>query len=161
MSLSISQTSRLQHQYETLSELVRGIPEEQLKLRVIPEKWSAFEQIAHLTAYQPVFLQRMVAIGLEQGLSFERYVADNDPVFHDCCKKALKELSDDLATQRFLIIRHLTDLPEQSLRRNARHPKFGLLSIPGWTEFFLLHEAHHLFSIFMLTQELKQKLLQS
>jgi hypothetical protein len=95
-------------------------------------------------------------MGQEQGLSFERYVADNDPFFQECCKKTLKELLDDIDTQRFLIVNHLTALSEQTLRSSARHLKFGWLTITEWTEFFLLHEAHHLFSIFMLTAELRQ-----
>jgi len=149
-------SGRLQHQHETIRELFRGLSEEQLKQRVLPDKWSAFEQLSHLVAYQPVFLGRMRHIEQEQGLTFERYVADNDPAFLDCCKKTLKELLDDLETQRFLIVNHLTALPEQTLRLSAQHKKYGLLTITDWTEFFLLHEAHHLFSIFMLTRELRQ-----
>jgi len=156
MPLSTSINSRLHHQHETIRELIKGFSEEQLKQKVIPDKWSIYEQIAHLSAYQPVFLQRVRKMGQEQGLSFERYVADNDPAFHESYKKTLKELLDDIDTQRFLIINHLTALPEQTLRCTGRHLKFGLLTIVEWAEFFLLHEAHHLFSIFMLTAELKE-----
>jgi hypothetical protein len=153
MPLSISAISRLQHQHKTIHDLVKGLSEEQLNKRVNPEKWSAFEQIAHLAAYQPTFFGRLHKMQQEVSPSFERYVADNDPLFHECCKNSLKELLEDLDTQRFIIINHLTTLPEQALRRTGHHPKFGLLTIVEWTEFFLLHEAHHLFSIFMLTRE--------
>ena len=156
MSLSTSINTRLHHQHETIRELIKGLSEEQLIQKVIPGKWSVLEQIAHLAAYQPVFLERIRKMEKEQGLSFERYVADNDPAFHESCKKTLKELLDDINTQRFLVINHLTSLSEQSLRCTGRHLKFGWLTITEWTEFFLLHEAHHLFSIFMLTSEWRQ-----
>jgi len=158
MPLSTSITSRLQDQHETIHELIKGFSEEQLTRKIIPGKWSTLEQIAHLTTYQPVFLQRIQRMEHEQGLSFERYVADNDPNFVECCKKPVKDTLNDLTTQRFVINNHLTGLSEPALRCSGRHLKYGLLTIPEWTEFFLLHEAHHLFSIFMLTCELRNSL---
>lgn len=155
MPLSISALGRLQNQHKTIHDLVKGFSEEKLTKRASasPGKWSGFEQIAHLTAYQPTFFQRLQKMQHEESPSFERYVADNDPLFHECCKNSLKELLNDLETQRFIINNHLTTLSEQALRRTGRHPKYGLMTIVDWTEFFLLHEAHHLFSIFMLTRE--------
>ena len=34
--------------------------------------------------------------------------------------------------------------PEQ-LRRTGVHAKFGPMDVPRWLEFFLVHEAHHLY----------------
>ena len=150
MPLSISITTRLQYQHETIEELIGGLTEQELKQRVQPDKWSAFEQIAHLTAYQPTFLVRLHKIEAEEAPDFERYVADNDPAFHHCLQRPLPSLLEDLAIQRFIIANHVLGLPEETLNRTGRHPKYGLLTIPKWTEFFLLHEAHHLFSLFML-----------
>jgi hypothetical protein len=153
MPLSASSLGRLQNQHKTVHDLIKGLSEEKLNSRVNPDKWSAFEQIAHLAAYQPTFFHRLQKMQHEESPSFERYIADNDPLFHECCKNSLKELLNDLETQRFIINNHLSSLPEQALRRTGRHPKYGLMTIVDWTEFFLLHEAHHLFSIFMLTRE--------
>jgi hypothetical protein len=46
-------------------------------------------------------------------------------------------------------------LSPDKLDRTGIHPKYGKLNIIDWTEFFLLHEAHHLFAIFQLTHTLK------
>jgi hypothetical protein len=46
----------------------------------------------------------------------------------------------------------ITNLNDGELLLTGTHPKFGVLTIPGWTEFFLLHEAHHLFTIFRLAK---------
>lgn len=153
MPLSASILSRLQHQHETLLELIDDATEEELKQPVIPGKWSAFEQIVHLVTYQPVLLQRLQKIESEDSPVFGRYVADTDPAFREGCKKSLKELLTQLKEQRSQINNHLSTLSEQVLQRSARHPKFGTMTIIGWTEFFLLHEAHHLFSIFKLVRE--------
>lgn len=142
--------ARLQHQHETISELVDGFTEQQLKERVNPEKWSSFENITHLVAYQPAFIQR---IGLMlQGTQpvFKRYVADNDPLFHEYLKKSLPELLSITAKDRSEIISLLTSLKEDQLKLIALHPKFGTVTVIQWTEMFLLHEAHHLWVVLQL-----------
>ena len=155
MPLSASIITRLHHQHETLFELIEGSTEEELKQHIIPGKWSAFEQIVHLVTYQPVLLERLQKIQQEDSPVFGRYVADTDPVFLEGCKKSLKDLLEQLKEQRNEINVHLTTLSDIILVRSARHPKFGVLTIAGWAEFFLLHEAHHLFSIFKLVREAK------
>jgi hypothetical protein len=57
--LSASQQTRLQHQHETIIELIKGFTEEQLRIRPDTGKWSPFENIAHLSAYQPGFMDRL------------------------------------------------------------------------------------------------------
>ncbi|WP_205513470.1 DinB family protein [Longitalea arenae] len=152
MSLSASVCSRLQHQHEAIPELLNGISEEKLKQRIHKDKWSAFEQLAHLVSYQPVFLQRLQKIQAMNEPVFDRYVADDDPAFIACCSRSIHELLSDLAGQRTDIINHLMTLTGAAVSKAGRHPKYGLLTVAEWTEFFLLHEAHHVFSIFMLTR---------
>jgi hypothetical protein len=158
MPLSLSVQARLKHQHETLHELIKGLTEAQLKERINPDKWSAFEQIVHLAAYQPTFLQRLHLIEQKDNPLFERYVADNDPLFQQYMTHSLKELLEDVSTQRFLINNHITNLNETILRRQGIHPLYGNFNIGQWADFFLLHEAHHLFAIFMLTASLRKGL---
>jgi len=158
MPLSPSVQARLKYQHETLHELIKGLTEEQLKERVNPDKWSAFENIVHLAAYQPTFLNRLQQIAHKDNPLFERYVADNDPLFGQYMTYSLKELTDDLATQRFLINNHMMNLNEATLRREGIHPLYGRFNISQWADFFLLHEAHHLFTIFMLNASLRKGL---
>ena len=156
MPLSLSIQSRLKHQQDTLTDLIKGLTEEQLKQRVNPEKWSVFENIVHLVSYQPVFFKRLQLIEQQDCPAFERYVADNDPVFRQYLERSLKELLEDFSTQRFLINNHVFHLSETVLRREGTHPLYGRFSISQWCDFFLLHEAHHLFTIFMLTAALRK-----
>jgi|SRR5688500_9161128 hypothetical protein len=152
MPLSASVTSRLQHQHESIRDLLKGFSEPQLKQRIQKDKWNVHEQVAHLVTYQPLFLQRLKRITAENNPLFDRYVADNDPAFLQSCQKPLSDLLNDLHRDRTMIIDYLQSVPGETTGKTGRHPKYGLLTMQEWTEFFLLHEAHHLFSIFMLTR---------
>jgi len=150
MPLSISVVGRLEHQHETISELIGDITEAQLKERVNPDKWSAFEQIVHLAAYQPTFIYRLELMLEGKKPGFERYVAENDPRFYEYLKKSLPELLKDISANRLIITGRLINLNEDELKLVGHHPKFGYVAIGKWAEFFLLHEAHHLFVMMQL-----------
>ncbi len=47
-------------------------------------------------------------------------------------------------------------IKEKDLERTGTHPVFGTMNIAQWLNFFLLHEAQHLFTIFKLAAELKK-----
>jgi hypothetical protein len=44
----------------------------------------------------------------------------------------------------------MEDISETELNKTGTHPVYGNLNILKWIEFFLLHEAHHLLTIFQL-----------
>jgi hypothetical protein len=156
MPLSSSIDARLQFQHLSIREITAGITPEALRHPVNPGKWSAFENVAHLAAYQPVFIDRLERLGREASPAFGRYVAENDPLFHRCLTKSPAELFAIIDSDRALIRSTLDSGGETLLERTGLHPLFGLLAVPQWTEFFLLHAAHHLFTIFRLVQELRR-----
>jgi len=148
MKFSPSLQSRLEHQHETMEELIQGLPLTTLKQRVIPETWSVFENMVHLVTYQPIFIERLELILKGNEPQFPRYVADNDPKFHEYLFKSQEELLKELHSDRSLIVDRLKGLNEKAFSYRAHHPKFGWLPLTGWVEFFLLHESHHLFTIY-------------
>ena len=154
MTFSKSMLSRLQYQHETIGELIAGLTEERLRRRINPDKWSAFENIAHLAAYQPVFISRLEKILQGPSPTFDRYVGENDPLFPAALERSLPDLLMDIQGRRAGIIDLLTGMDKTALKNTGRHPRYGLLTVTQWTEFFLLHEAHHLFTLFILVQEL-------
>ncbi|MDO6433426.1 DinB family protein [Flavitalea sp. BT771] len=156
MPLSASISTRLRHQHESLREITGDLAEIALKQRVNPDKWSAFEHIAHLAAYQPAFISRLEKIATAPTPSFERYVAEKDPQFYACLDKPLAALWELISAQAAQINTILAQTNEAGLLRTGLHPKYGLLTVTQWTEFYLLHEAHHLFTLFMLTQDLRK-----
>jgi hypothetical protein len=43
-------------------------------------------------------------------------------------------------------------LTEEDFARTGVHPKFGAMSLSLWLEFFLVHEAHHLYVVLQLVR---------
>lgn len=150
MPLSSSIATRLQHQHQTIREVTRDIPDDILRRTVVPGKWSAHANIAHLAAYQPVFIERLGRILREPGPAFGRYVAEEDPLFPGYLERSSASLLDQIDDDRSRILTLLGDADESFLKRTGLHPRFGLLTVVDWTEFFLLHEAHHLYTLFAL-----------
>ena len=146
------------YQHETIRDLTAGLPVETLQRRVLPDKWSVFENIAHLAAYQPVFITRLEKISREPSPAFERYVAEQDPAFPPYLEKSCEELLGNIDHRRTVILSMLADGGEALLTKTGLHPRYGLLTGREWTEFFLLHEAHHLYTIFQLVQDLRKSL---
>jgi hypothetical protein len=155
MPLSESILTRLQYQHKTIDELIYGLSEEELKIHVKPDKWSAFENIVHLAAYQPTFIQRVNLMLNENEPLFERYVADNDPVFNEYQKKSLAELLETISSDRIAILNLIKKLNEEQLMRSGRHKAYGSIMLARWFDVFLLHEAHHLWTIFQLTYAMR------
>ncbi|HEY0679391.1 MAG TPA: DinB family protein, partial [Chitinophagaceae bacterium] len=87
---------------------------------------------------------------------FERYVADTDPAFLEGVQKPTAALISQLHADRLSIVNLLSSFSEEALLRKGIHPRYGKFVISQWVEFFLLHEAHHVFMIFMLTSDLKR-----
>lgn len=152
MPLSSSIAKRLEYQHLTIREIIGGLPDSTLRREVNPGKWSAHANIAHLASYQPVFLKRLDRIGREHAPAFDRYVAEDDPIFSASLNRSITSLLDQIAADRARIIAVLETGGETFLTRTATHPRFGLLTVIDWTEFFLLHEAHHLYTIFSLVR---------
>lgn len=155
MILSTTLKQALQLQHEMLNELTYGLTKEQLRKQPEPGKWSIHQQITHLAVYQPVFYGRMVKILNEDNPTFGRYLADNDPDFAAAEKESTDTLLTKLKKERHDLYVLITSLTHAQLGRTGTHPLFGKMTIPDWTHFFILHEAHHLFSIFKLCKTLR------
>jgi len=131
-------------------DIVEGLSDEQIRRQAIPGKWSIFENIVHLATYQHAFTARVQRILDEDEPEFPRYVAETDPLFHDNCTKTTREIMQDLITTRREMIDKILPLDDELLDRTGGHPLYGAMDIIRWLHFFVLHESHHLFTIFKL-----------
>jgi uncharacterized damage-inducible protein DinB len=156
MALPTSVTTRLEYQHKSLLDIIEGLSDEQIRWQIIPGKWSIFENIVHLTTYQHAFIKRLDQILGEEKPFFPRYVAEADPLFYDNCSKVTREIVQDLITTRREMIAKIFSLKDDELRRTGIHLAFGEMTVIMWLNFFLLHEAHHLFAIFKLVPEVKK-----
>ena len=156
MEIQSSISTRFQYQHKTLIDLIDGLSDEQLRRNINPGKWSIFENIVHLAVYQHAFIARVKQMIAEDNPSFHRYIAEDDPLFKDYLVKTTHEVIKDLLGTRKDMASVFLAFPAENLQRTGEHPAFGKMTILQWMNFFLLHEAHHLFTIFKLAAELKK-----
>jgi len=156
MALSTSITTRLEYQHKSLLDIIEGLSDQQIRWQITPGKWSVFENIVHLATYQHAFLKRLDQILNEENPQFARYTAESDPLFYFNCSKVTREIMQDLITTRREMIAKIFSLKDDELRRTGIHLAFGKMTLVMWLNFFLLHEAHHLFTIFKLVPELRK-----
>jgi hypothetical protein len=153
MKIYPSLTNRLKNQQEAIENILSAIDIDRLLTRPQPQKWNIHDNIAHLARYQPVFIERINQILLTDEPSFGRYKAEEDPEFENWRTLNTDSLIKQLNTERKTIYDLVTNLTDTQVNRIGIHKKFGPLNIIQWTEFFLLHEAHHIFTIFQLTHD--------
>ncbi len=156
MQMPSSISTRLQYQHKSLIELIDGLSDDQIRMQVIPGKWSIFENIVHLETYQHTFIQRVRLMLEGNNPGFDRYTAEGDPLFHDHVLKSSREIIQELLAIRKEIASGMLSFNETDLARRGTHPVYGSMDMTQWLNFFLLHEAHHLFTIFKLAAELKK-----
>lgn len=143
---------RLKTQHLAVAEILKHIDEQHLNQQPEPGKWSIKDNIAHLVSYQPVFIGRVHQMLKGDIPTFSAYRADDEADFIEARGSSLNDMLSKLNGNRRQILELITNLPDDQLSLKGTHPKYGTLTIPEWTEFFLLHEAHHLFTIFRLAK---------
>lgn len=156
MQMPSSISTRLQYQHKSLLDILDGLSDEQIRLQLNPGKWSIFENIVHLQTYQHAFIGRIRKILAEESPVFDRYTAEADPLFHENCAKSSREVMADLLTTRKELSNGILSFKETDLEKEGSHPAYGRMNLLQWLNFFLLHEAHHLFTIFKMGAELKK-----
>lgn len=136
-----------------LAEVLRGVPLEDLSAKTAPGKWSAHEQLAHLARYHQIFLQRIDRILSEQAPAFPRYRAEEDPEWTTWSGLPTQQVLARLSSMRTKLMARLRSLTEEDFERIGIHPKFGEMNLSLWLEFFLVHEAHHLYGVLQLVRK--------
>lgn len=151
-----SNSTRLQRCETQLQDFLAitlsGVSAETLSAKPIPGKWSAHEQLAHLARYHQIFLQRIDRILSEQSPEFPRYRAEDDPEWPAWTSLPASQLLVRISSMRAKLMARLRSLTDEDFERTGVHPKFGAMSLSLWLEFFLVHEAHHLYVVLQLVR---------
>ncbi len=152
MILYPSLISRLKDQHASINRLIEDLDDTRMTYRPEPGKWNIHDNITHLAVYQPIMINRIKAILEKENPTFDPYKADSDEIFIAWREWPTHKLLSRLYTDRETLYQLVTSLSKAELNRTGIHLKFGKMTIVRWTEFFLLHEAHHQFTIFRLVQ---------
>ena len=152
MTLPETTRTRLETQLDALFLLIAELDTTDLTRRPSSGKWSVLENAAHLGRYHEVFLERMQRVLDEDTSNLGRYISEDDPEAAAWLSLEPDETFARLKEQRTELIAFVDGLEAEQLERTGIHPKLGKMTVSLWLEFFLLHEAHHLYRILWLSK---------
>jgi uncharacterized damage-inducible protein DinB len=148
-----SQLIRLRTQLVSLDFLFAGAKPETIERRPTSGKWSARENLAHLGRYHEIFLDRLHRILTEPSPKFTRYRAEEDPGWQEWVSRPFEEIRTRVVALRLNLIDKISALQPCDYNRTGVHSAFGEMTLSLWLEFFLVHEAHHLYVILQRLHE--------
>jgi uncharacterized damage-inducible protein DinB len=148
-----SQLVRLKTQLASVEVLFADASPERIDRRPASGKWSARENLAHIARYHEIFLERLRRILAETSPQFVRYRAEEDPGWQEWASKPLEAVRSQLTALRLKLIDTITGLQASDHARVGIHSAFGEMTLSLWLEFFLVHEAHHLYVILQRIRE--------
>ncbi|HTX52559.1 MAG TPA: DinB family protein [Candidatus Baltobacteraceae bacterium] len=144
---------KLREAPKALAALFRGVPDEILRRKPAPEKWSMLELVCHLRDVEEFFVERYAKIanhdrpalrGIKQDeLAAKLHYNEDDPA------RVVKEFQ----AQRADSLAILQALAHQSWQREGMHPTRGAVTIAWTAERAVEHDRNHLRQI----QELRQR----
>ena len=146
MAVPAPLVERLRTQHDALRFVLAKATPAALDARPRPEEWSARENLAHLARHHTAFLARLRRLLSEDRPDLGRYRAEDDPDWPDWAALPVDDVLERLRILRAELVELVRSLSPQECARTGRHPTFGDLDVAGWLEFFLLHEAHHLYT---------------
>lgn len=139
--------TRLGETPKALASLLQGAPEEILRRKPVPEKWSMLEIACHLRDVERLFVERYGKMASLDRPALRMMNQDELAV-------RLKYNEDDpaAALRDFRRLREETvhllgALPHQTWQRIGLHPKRGEFSIAANVEMHVNHDANHLSQI--------------
>ena len=145
--LSESTFLRLETQLEVIPLLLSSATAETVMARPRSNQWSAHENLAHLARHHEVFLERLHRILNENAPQLGRYRAEEDPLWPEWSSLPTEEILSRLKSLREQIKSLVRRLSPAEANRVGVHSLFGEMNLALWIEFFLLHEAHHLYIV--------------
>jgi uncharacterized damage-inducible protein DinB len=138
---------RLETQLDVVPVLLSGALPNALMARGASGEWSVHENLAHLARHHAVFLERLHRILAENAPELDRYRAEDDSAWPQWSRLSTEDVLSRLRALRAEIIQLIRGLSEDDASRVGIHPLFGEMALALWLEFFLLHEAHHLYIV--------------
>ena len=136
---------RLATQLDSLPFLLAGASDAMLKQRSPSGKWSAHENLAHLVCHHAATMQRIERMMRDNRPALPSYRAETDPDWPTTTALATDEVLLRLRELRQQFVDMFGRLSDSQLSRVGLHPSFGEMTVAQWVDFFLIHEAHHVY----------------
>ena len=145
MAIAASTRIRLERQFDALPVILDEANARFAEIAPGDGGWSARENVAHLARHAHVFLERLERLLVEDRPDLGTYRPEIDPEWSSWRTLPLDEALRRLRNARVRLIIWVDALTDDQARRVGVHPVLGAMDAGRWLEFFLLHEAHHLY----------------
>ncbi len=145
MTLARTTLLRLERQLDALPTILGSAGPEALRRKPASGGWSALENLAHVGRHHEVMRERLARIRAEEAPPLPAYRAENDPEWQRWLALPADQVLDRLRVLRAEMVAFVLSLDASELARTGRHSSMGPLTVAEWLEFFLVHEAHHLY----------------
>jgi hypothetical protein len=137
--------SRLAHQLASFLAWIADADPRDLAWTPPTGKWSALLNLAHVGRHHEVMRERLDRVLAEDDPTFPRYTEADDPQWAEWEALPASTVLTRLQERREGLTAWASALSPEQLRRTGVHAKFGRMDVARWLEFFLVHEAHHLY----------------
>jgi phytoene dehydrogenase-like protein len=156
VAIPVPLLARLERQLDALGLVLERATPGALEARPPSGDWSAREHLAHLARHHADFLERLRRLLAEPTPVLGRYRAESDPEWPAWSGLPLDEVLRRLRALRTELVTLVRAIPPSEDARSGIHPAFGEMDVTAWLEFFLLHEAHHLYSALVRVGEARR-----
>lgn len=149
MALPSSVITRLRTQHLDIQKILSDISND-LLYKKKDNAWSIFDHLIHLAVMQPRFIHRISELVSGQASVFSTYDAKKDPLFEEYHSLEPQDIWDRIQERREDLISIIESLTDAQLTIKGKHDLYGTMSVAEGIDFFLLHEAHHIYRMLML-----------
>lgn len=143
--LDAALNARLTHQLSSFRAWVADADPRDLAWAPPSGKWSALLNLAHVGRHHEVTQDRIARVLREDSPVFPRYDEAEDPAWARWKALEAHQVWAALDERRGALVSAVAALAPEQLARTGVHARFGPMDVPRWLEFFLVHEAHHLY----------------
>lgn len=126
-----------------LRKLVAGLTAEQVRARPVPGKWSTLEVICHLADFEPVYLDRLKVILVQDKPTFFGRDENSFAAKFAYHERDLAEELNVIESCRQSMTRILRTLPASDFQRMGVHSEAGEMSFETLLRRVTNHVTHH------------------
>jgi uncharacterized damage-inducible protein DinB len=130
------------HRQELVSQ-VQQMSEEQAASRPSDQEWSAKEQLAHLTAFERLWLEWTMKVRDEPGCEVGP-PPPNPPGYEEARTRSVADLLGELGLARRDTLSSIEGLTEEELGRKGKHLLFGEMSVLQMLRSLYRHDRMHI-----------------
>jgi hypothetical protein len=139
--------ARLAHQLSSFSAWIAAADPRDLAWTPPSGKWSALLNLAHVARHHEVMRERLDRILAGDNPTLARYRETEDPAWTEWQSLPAEEVLARLQQRRDALVAWAAALTGEQVLCTGVHSTFGTMDVPRWLEFFLVHEAHHLYVV--------------